>query len=466
MVNYKPHICNIHNCSNPEYKSHMCQEHYDFYMQTPAVRSVVNEVASLEYKTAGGRLKIKRALQSLFHYCFDIPMPLVEHFPLEHVFLVELYTASHSEQVDSERCKRVISDFDIPENENIAAMKRVMSIRDIETSELGPKEKYQLEKKDYPSMIPIIITVVGIILLLGFFEWIVGIDFQVRGADLNTIRALCLHYIPYVCAFAIFVILGQMIPSSYNFFVDRCYNMTLFKRIEDNADIVNQVCYVKERKARAGSYYATLLGSSLGTIVCIFWSILGGGTPFTWKLVVFALAVAFTLVPLVFSFAEMPLFYPVIEHMKRKRVAIDLYNADRRGGLKMYHQFLYKVFLYSEGVAVVLLDVVWNAPISHWWTALALLFVLPRFNHAGWAVVGWFRSVIDFRRAKAVEMERLQTAEGSKENMEQMDLLKKTHATGVVPVLVFVLISILIPYLVGNLPQITELLQMISINIP
>lgn len=466
MIHYKPHICNIHNCSNPEYKNHMCHEHYDFYMQNPAVQRVVYEVESLENKKADGKLKVKRLIQSLFHYSFDIPMPLVEHFPLEHVFLVELNTASHCKQVDSERCKRIISDFDVPENENIAAMKRVLNTRDIETSELGPKEKYKLEKKDYPSMIPIIFTVVGIFLLLGFFEWIVGTVFQVRGANLYTIRTICLQYIPYVCAFAFFVILGLMIPSSYNFFVDRCYNMTLFKRIEDNADIVNQVCYVKERKARAGSYYATLLGSSLGTIVCIFWSILGGGTPFTWQVVFFVLAVAFILVPLVFSFAEMPLFYPVIEHMKRKRVSIYLYNADRRGGLKKYHQFLYKVFLYSEGVAVVLLDVVWNAPISHWWTVLALLFVLPRFNHAVWAVVGWFRSVIDFRRAKAAEMERLQIAEGSKENMEQMELLKKTHATGAVPVLVFVLTSILIPYLVGNLPKITELLQKISINIP
>ncbi len=422
-------------------------------MQNRTVQRVAEDVTSLEKKTAGGKLKAKRVLQSFLHYCFDIPMPMVEHFPLEHIFLVELYTVSHSNQVDAERCQKVISDFDIPENENIAAMKRVLNIRDIETSELGPKEKCQLEKKDYPSMIPSFITVIGFFLLWAFFEWMAGTDFQVCGADLNTVKTLCLQYIPYVCAFVVLSILGLMVPSSYNFFVDRCYNMTLFKKVEDNADIVNQVVYVKERNKRAGSYYATLLGSAFASIVIVFWGVLGGGSTFSWQTFVFALAIVLIIVPLVFSFAEMTLFYPVIEHMKRKRVAIDLYNADRRGGLKKYHQFLYKVFLYSEGVALVLLNMVWEAPISKCWMIPAVLLVLPRFNHAGWAVVGWFRSVIDFRNVKEAEMDRLQTAEGSKENMEKMDLLRKTYATSIIPVVVFLVTSVLIPLIVSMLPK-------------
>ena len=457
MINYRPHTCNIHNCYSPEYKNHMCKEHYNFYMQNQIVRRVNAEILLLETGAAGTKLKFKRIIHSIVHHCFDYPLPLVEHFPLEHVFWAEMQTACNSKHIDVERCQKVIEDFDIPENENIAAMRRVLRIRDIETSELGAKEKYQLEKKDYPSIIPLFITVIGLSLLLVFFARIVDSDFQVRNADLNTIRTLFLQYIPFVSVFAVFVVLGLMIPNSFNYIIDRCYNMTLFKNVEDNVDIVNQVCYVKERRRRAGSYYASILGSSLASIIIIFCGILNEDTPFSWKAIVFCIGITLTIVPLLFSFSEMPLYYPVVEHLRRKRVSIDLYNADMHGGLKRYHLYLYKVFLYSEGISIILLDIVWISPFPNWLIILLILFLMPRFKHAGWAMISWIRTIMDFYREKSTEKEHLLANAGSKENIEKMSLLNKVHATGVIPLVVFLSSSVLIPILVSKLSELLNI---------
>ena len=466
MVSYDLHTCNIPGCTNPEHKNHMCKEHYDFYMQNPRVVKVVGEKEALENGTADWKLKFKRVWQTFAHLSFDYPMPLYEHFPLEHVYLTELKTIRGSKDVDIERYKKIREDFDIPENENIAAMERMLNIRDIETSELGPKEKYLLGRKDLPSMIPPVLSVVGFIILIILLGWSASPDFQIRGYGIGAVSAIFSRYAPYVCAFAIVIILGRLIPYQYNFFVERCYNMTLYKSVEDNADLVNQVRYVKDRKSRSGTFYATLSGSALGMVVCLSWALLSGGTLVNWQSLLFVLGVVLLAIPLVYAYTEMALFYPVIDCMKRKRVAIDLYNADNRGGLKQYHRLLYKEFLYSEGVAIVLLAVFSLLPIAKAWLLVMVVLLLPRINHAGWAIIGWVRSIIDFHKEKNAEKARLMVAPGTPENLTKMDSLKKIHATGLIPVIAGIVGIVLIPYLVNQLPRLTELLQGVGVVRP
>ena len=144
MVTYKPHICNIHNCSNSEFKNHMCQEHYDFYMQNPRVNHVVHEIHALETGVASWKLRFKKCLHFIIHHALDLPMPLYEHFALEHVFLSELDTLRRCKDISIDNYKKVKIDFDVPENENIAALVRMLNFRDIESSELGPKGNYIL----------------------------------------------------------------------------------------------------------------------------------------------------------------------------------------------------------------------------------------------------------------------------------------------------------------------------------
>lgn len=458
MTHYKHRNCNISRCEEVEYKDHMCKEHYDFYSSNSATLKVMEEVHALENGNAGWRLKLKKVFHWILHLSLDVPMPLYEHFPLEHVYLAELETLRKGNPVDVARAQKVISDFDIPENENIAAMKRLLAFRDIETSELGPKSNYLLGKRDMPSMILPLISVLGFVLLYCFFEWMAPANLVVRGADYPQVYMAYWRYIPYVYAFALFTILGMMIPSQYNFLIDRSYNLTLFKRGEDNADLVNQVKYVKERKGRAGSYYATLFGSSIGTTAALFWALLGKGTVITAHAVLLCCAVALSVVPLVFAFSEMALFYPVIESLKRKRISIDLYNADHRGGLKRYHRLLYLTILYNEGIAAVLMALFKVLIIPKGWIVLLILLLLPRFNHAGWAIFGWIRSIVDFYRAKNEEKSRLVVQEGSVENMGKAELLKKVHPIGLIPLALAMVSYVIAPYIINQLPRWHELL--------
>lgn len=459
MVNYRPHTCNICRCNNPEYKDHMCKEHYDFYTQNPRVARITQERVILESGCANLPLKVKRWLHTLVHLTCDLPMPFYEHFPLEHVYLTELYTIKRSKQVDIERYKKIKGDFDIPENENIAMMERLLNYHDIETSELGPKDKYLLGDKDLPSMLPLILSVLGFFILFTIIGWIAKPDFQIRGVSLEEITSLFRHYIPYVLAFSIVLIIGHTIPSHYNFFVERSYNMTLFEKVEDNVDLVNQVKYVKERKARAGSYYSTLIGLAVGNTVCVFVWLLSGGTILSWTSFLFVSGVAILLFSLFYSFAELVLFYPVIESMKRKRVLIDLYNADNRGGLKRYHWYLYTVFLYSEGVAVLIMTFFWILPISKAWGLLITPILFFRFNHAGWALIGWAHSIKDFNKEKAMEKERLTVQAGSPENLTKMESLKKIHALGIIPALLYMVGAFIVPYVIAQLPEWTDVTE-------
>lgn len=462
MVSYKPHTCNIPGCAKSEYKNHMCREHYDFYMQNHRVAKVVEEKAALESGKADWKLKLKRVLHTVIHLSFDYPMPLYEHFPLEHVYLTELNTIRGTRAVDIERYKRIKEDFDIPNNENIAAMERMLNIRDIETSELGAKEKYLLGPKDLPTMIPPMISVIGFLILVVLLCWLATPDFQIRGINLGAVEEMVFTYVPYVCAFSIFIILGRQVPYQYNFFVERSYNMTLYKSVEDNADLVNQVRYVKDRKSRAGTYYSTLMGSVSASVVCIFVVLLSGGTIITWQSILFALGVALLIVPLVYAYSEMALYYPVINCMKRKRVSIDLFNADKRGGLKLYHSFLYKVFFYSEGVSFVFIAVFNMMPIAKIWSLVLFVLLLPRFNHAGWAIIAWGRSLIDFHKVKSAEKAHLMVAPGTQENLAKMEALKKIHSTSIIPIFAGFVLIFLIPYLINHMPPLPELLKSIG----
>lgn len=459
MLSYKQNICNVPGCNEPEYKHHMCQKHYEFYSNNPTTTRFMEEVQALEDNTAGWKLKLKVLYQSFIHHLLNIPMPLIKHFPLEHVFLGEFYSMRKSETINSERVQQVITDFDIPENENLSDMQRRLNILDLETSEIGPKEKYLLAKKDLPSKLPIFLSIIGTTLLFCFFKWFVAEDFNLRGVGLFQIEQLFGRYIPYLCALIVFIYLGLLIPSQYNYFLKRAYNMTLFKDVKANADLVNQVKFVKERKGRSRSYYATILGCTLGFSVLLFGTLLGHGSPIRWLSVMFCFALVLAVVPLLYSYNEMVLYFPVVEVLKRKRISIDLYNADYRGGLKKYHIFLYLTFLYNEGVAVVLITVYALLPISKWWIVLLIVLLLPRFNHAGWALFGWIRSLVDFYKEKKAERIRLMSMEGSAVNMNKMALLNKAHPVGIIRFLFFLIVMVLIPYIVNQLPKWSVLLE-------
>ena len=116
MPKYIPNICNISGCEEPEYKHHLCKRHYEFYSANPTTLRFMAEREALDNRRAEWKLKLKRIMQYIIHYVLNFPMPLVEHFPLEHIFLGELYSLEREDSVDSVRVEQVIEDFNIPEN--------------------------------------------------------------------------------------------------------------------------------------------------------------------------------------------------------------------------------------------------------------------------------------------------------------------------------------------------------------
>ena len=458
-MKYKPNVCNISCCKEEEYRNHMCKKHYDFYAMNAHTACVMEEAHSLECGSASMMLRLKYYFHNLIHYTLDIPMSLHEHFPLEHVFLAELYSLRKHKDVDVSHYNRVIADFDIPENENISEMKILLNNHDIETSELDTKDKYLLTEKDLPSIVARIFSIISIILFILFYKWIQETGNNVREPEESYFISSYLNSFPYVCAFALIMLIGRMIPLQYNFFIERCFNMTMFSSLDDNVDLLNHIRFVKERKSRARGYYAVIWGISIGLTITVFRVILRDNSLLSWESIILSLLVSLSFVPLFYSYMEMALFSPVTNSLKRKRVSIDLYNADKRGGLKQYHRFLYYTFLYNEGIAIVLIKLFMLLPTSNWGFLFFCLLLFPRFNHGGWAFVEWFGSVLDFYREKKAEKRRLVIDAGSIENLSKMEQLNHIHATNLIPIIKYVISFLLLPYLLNQLPKLASIIQ-------
>ena len=440
----------------------MCKRHYEFYAKNPITAQRMEEVLALEDGTANWKLIGKTIIQSLIHHSLNISMPLIEHFPLEHVFQAEAYSLRHNESVDSERVKEVIKDFDIPETDYASGMKRGLNIKDVETSDIGQKDDYLLRRKDLPAKWPVILSLLGFVLLFCFYEWLASPDIWIEDKGLADINGIFRKLLPLGGALQFFIFLGVLIPSKYNFFVEKCYNMTMFKTLEDNVDVLNQIRFVKERKGRSKDYYIAVYISAIWGMLIVVGSLLMRNSTITWNSLLFYIGLSLIVFSLFFSYNEMALFYPVIESIKRKHVAIDLYNADHRGGLKYYHRFLYLTFFYNEGLIVTLLILLNFLDASFWWYLATAFFLVFRFNHAGWSLAGWIRSIVDFYKEKRDEQNRLIALEGSSENMSKMEQLNKTYPIGLIPILIFIVSSIIIPYVVNQLPKLSELIESIG----
>ena len=466
-MDYKVGTCNVPNCVESEYKHHMCKKHYDFYSGNKITARFMEEMEAIEKGTAGWKLKSKLILQSLVHHALNWPMPLIDHYPLEHIFKAEYTSLKNSEDVDEARVKVVMSDFKSVDNEGVLGMKRLLNFRNIYTSELAEKDTYLFTKKDLPSKWPILISVIGFIVLSVFVKWVVEPDFVVMGVGQDQIKAFYNVNIVYLWALALFMTLGLMIPSQYNFFIEKSLKLTLFEKFEDNLDVINQARFVIQRKALSKDYYILIILSSLSSAIwiCLFF-ITNTNSPFNWKVMLLCVALVLIISPLVYSYSEMALFYPVVESLKKKRIAIDLYNADYRGGLKKYHRYLFIVFLYNEGVALSFVKLFELLPFSIIGCIVLSFVLFFRLNHAGWAIISFVRSLRDFYREKNAEQKRLALMKGSIESMTKMEQLRKIHSIGILPVFSYFVGVILIPYVINQLPKWKELLDFLSERFP
>lgn len=464
LPNYNEHVCNIVDCDKPIYKSGMCKEHYRFYISSPETADVINEMAKLKSGTASWGLKFKRVLHWICHLVMDIPMTLYEHFPLEHVFLAELKAARKMRGLDTERICKVVRDFDVVGNENIATMKNLMDNADVEHQDFQPKEEYYLTSKNLPARWFPLISILGVLGFSAFYIYMPEYDTQIFYMPFLYVKLLSFKLAPYIIALAVFMMIGLSIPYQYNSFINKCFGLTLFEKLEDNLHVLNEIKFVKERKVRAKGYYASFIGVALGAATICLFDICCGDGGFKWEFIPLAINYTITIIPIIYAFHVMALYYPVMNAFTHKRVSIDLYNSDNCGGLRRYHTFLFLIFIYCEGFSLVLLKIIGTVTMPLGVKILLGLIILMRLRHAGMAIINWIRSVRDFYAAKHIEEDRLASLPGSVENMTMANTLRKTSPFILIPYIIKLIIFIIIPYLINQLPTLQEALVLLGLK--
>ena len=80
------------------------------------------------------------------------------------------------------------------------------------------------------------------------------------------------------------------------------------------------------------------------------------------------------------------------------------------------------------------------------------------------AITNWIRSVKDFYSAKHAEEDRLASLPGSIENMNMANALKKISPFALMPYIVKLIILIIIPYLINQLPSLEEALMLLGLK--
>lgn len=458
-MKYDSEKCNICNCSNPIFKDGMCKEHYVFYMQEPTVRKLHERFESFGNGTAGFKSKLKLALQFVIHHAINYPMPFIEHFPLEHIYLGELYLLARkkSNTIDIERYRKIIADFDRPENENKAMMLRLLNSKEPEQTQIKDLQSYLFGKKNKPSVWFLVLALVGLILMYLCLKFGVEESFDFCGYTLAEVTVLYKKLFGFLLAAIVVVGIGLFIPSTYNSLIKRSYELTLFEKESDNLDVLNQVLYVKERNDKT-SYYYSIVGhlSGLflaGSIIYFINSSASWQSFFLW-IGLFVMMSSFLLIH-----NTMVLFSPVMECMKRKDVKIMLLNPDKQGGLRVFHNFLFRSFIYNEGI-IVCLSWLYASFNNFWMLVLCLLLFVRRANHAGWCVAIYIRSIHLFRKAKRYALEELSLSDSS-ETLIKSDFVKNISCFRAWPTIKKLTTVVLLPYLIN---QADDILKWLSEN--
>jgi hypothetical protein len=123
---YHPTNCNIVGCDEPQNSLFLCKKHEADYLASASARRLQEEVVELLDGRADTLLRIRAYLWSRLHYITNVPVPFVEHFPLESLYLhhrrtlLDQMAANASSLRDN--CNRLhafIKDFGHPANETL-----------------------------------------------------------------------------------------------------------------------------------------------------------------------------------------------------------------------------------------------------------------------------------------------------------------------------------------------------------
>lgn len=446
-VEYNSINCNIPGCLHGIYKNYMCKAHYEFYLSDERIRKISDEIVAVHDGNATWWQMLLSMRDNLLHHTFDIPQVRYEHFPLEHVYLLAL---RYFDKKDVVRCRQVFSDFNIPENENIAMMRRVVNSRNPEEASIGAIEQYLFQSNELISYWYILISIIGCLgayLILKFCNPWTDIFF---GLSYSGVVEFYECVFPYILFLIFMMLLGVKLARSYNYFANRAYDLGLFEMAADNIEVLNQIEYVKQRNQRVITYRLSLLGSMTGVLLLGIYEYFSLSSFNIGTLGIFVCSV-FVVFPLMYIYSISILYFPVFESLKRKHFKINLYNPDHCGGLAEMHKFLFRTFVYNEGIVCVCFKM--GIYFDKWWLYILIgLLVLNRVNHGGWSLVMYLSSVKDYIIAKKNEKLRLllQNDEQSFERIEKLGSVSVSKTFNHIGQLIVVLV---IPYIINHVDE-------------
>lgn len=446
-MKYNINKCNIHNCKNNIYKDGLCKYHYDFYMKEEFVKRSHDRFELLRKKKAGFKLRLQNIFQIIVHYSFAFPMPFVEHFPLEHIFLSELQLLRKKhDKIDVDRYENIIRDFDCKENENLESMKRLLYTGNLNELKLTNLDDYLFNDNKLFSKIIFILPLMSLISTFVILKINVSDEFIFCGLS---IEEFCNYFNAFLFLALFFVIvlrIGISIPSTFNGLIRRSYDLSLFENINDNIELLHQSAYVKNRKDK-GDYFANIAGYVLGNIImssiCFFKL-----SSINWYTLILFVSVVVFISTMIIMYMNLPFFYPIMECIKKKNVKIELFNPDHMGGLKAYHSFLFRTFMYNFSFLMG----IWilNGIVNKWWfTIFVFLICLPRVNHARWSFKMYYNSIRIFLKKKG-EMLNSLSLKNDVASLETANHLQHVNWTRFNIVFKQICLIILIPLMMNN----------------
>lgn len=443
-MKYNKEHCNIPGCNHSIDRNYMCKEHCDFYLIDEKCREISDNVIAVYEGNGSWKQKALAFKDYVIHHAFDYPMIRYEHFPLEHVFLLALrYFDKH----DKERCSRVVEDFDIPANENIAMFKRIVNVQNVDDAEVEPIESYSFSKQELISVVPFLISIFGVLssyLLLRLAQpWtgeFLGMTYQ---------ETVCLYkqVLPYLLLLMLVLWSGIRLASFYNYFANRAYNLSLFENVAGNINMLSQIKYVKDRNLKAGSYKCSVLGGLIGVGALVVYNYFSSSS-FHICSFAFMLSGVMVVASLLYIYNMTVLYFPVFEALKHYKLKIDLYNPDHNGGLAKIHNFLFKTFVYNEGLILIFIWFCFKFSNGWFWLVVSLLLIM-RMNHAGWSAKLYVSSLKSFYKAKKVEREKLLLQNDDKA-FDKVEKLDKLYGIKVLKYIWNISLIVVLPYLINN----------------
>ena len=435
----------------------MCKEHYDFYLTDDKCREVSDNVIAVYEGKGSWKQKALAFRDDVVHHALDYPMIRCEHFPLEHVFLLALRCF---DKHDKERCSRVIKDFDIPDNENIAMFKRIVNVQNVDDAEIEPIESYSFSKQELISVVPFLFSIFGVLssyLLLRLGQPWTGDFFGMIYQE-----TVCLYkqVLPYLLLLMLVLWSGIRLASFYNYFAQRAYNLSLFENVAGNINMLSQIKYVKDRNLKAGSYKCSVWGGLIGVASLVVYNYFSNSS-FHICSFAFMLCGVMVVASLLYVYNMTVLYFPVFEALKHYKLKIDLYNPDHNGGLAKIHNFLFRTFIYNEGLILIVLWFCFKFANGWFWLVVSLLLIM-RINHARWSAKLYISTLKSFYKAKEVEREKLLLQNDDKA-FDKVEKLDKLYGTKVLKYVWNIALIVVLPYLINNADSI---LRWIRTQIP